>query len=82
MSYFADTKCPKCGKVQQHHLGGLGFFGHETTKCSYCGYEYKSIPNCMDMVLDRDDSPVQSSQSRFSMFTTEELERELMRRKG
>ena len=68
MSYFADTKCPKCGKVQQHHLGGLGFFGHETTKCSYCGCEYESIPNCMDMVLDRDDSTVQSSQSRGLFF--------------
>lgn len=82
MSYFANTKCPKCGKVQQHHLGGWGFFGQETTKCSYCGFEYESVPNCMDMVPDRDDTPAQSSQSRFSKFTTEELEEELRRRKG
>lgn len=36
----------------------------------------------MDMVPDRDEPPVQSSQSRFSKFTTEELEEELRRRKG
>lgn len=51
-------------------------------KCSYCGYEYESVPNCMDMVPDRDDPPIQSSQSRFAKFTTEELEEELRRRKG
>lgn len=57
MSYFADVKCPKCGKVKQLHLGGYGFFGHDKEYCSYCGFEFNSQVNCMNMEVDRDCYP-------------------------
>lgn len=83
MSYFADTKCPKCGKVTQHHLGGYGFYGSDkTTNCSFCGYTYESIPNCLGMIPDRDNPPVLTLQQRLSKFSTEELEEELRRRRS
>lgn len=92
MSSFAKTKCPNCGAIKSHHLGGWGFYGNETTNCT-CGYTYQNVPNCIEDILDRDDDPpvvshgiqnlsVATLQSRLSVFTTEELERELKRRRG
>lgn len=91
MSYFATTKCPKCGKEKQHHLGGLGFHGEEKTTCSYCGHTYSSVNNCLDMTPDRDLPPsrskilasmsAQQSSNHLAGFSTEELEKELQRRR-
>lgn len=86
MSSFAKTKCPKCGAIKSHHLGGWGFFGNETTNCT-CGYTYENVPNCIENIPDRDDDPPKNPQvttlhNRLSVFSTEELERELKRRRG
>lgn len=54
MSYFADVKCPKCGKTKQLHLGGFGFYGHDKEECNYCGYEYNPQDNCTNCEQDRD----------------------------
>lgn len=97
MSSFAKTKCPKCGAIKSHHLGGWGFYGDETTICS-CGYKYQNVENCIEDIPDRDAPPMPSSrnrldefstkdiehelQNRLAKFSTEELEEELKRRKG
>ena len=89
MSSFAKTKCPRCGAVIQHHLGGYGWLAHgETTRC-YCGFEYRNEENCIENIPDRDDDEsIPSSrtqnelQNRLAKFSTEELEREMKRRKG
>lgn len=78
MSYFATTKCPKCGKTKQHHLGGLGFYTAENTQCPSCGYTYPSVPNCLDMNVDRADPPVRPKP--LANVSTEELQKELERR--
>lgn len=54
MSYFAQVKCPHCGKEKQMHLGGYGFFGVGKTHCDYCGYDYDAQENCKEMEVDRD----------------------------
>lgn len=54
MSYFADIKCPKCGKIKQLHLGGYGFFGHDKEHCDYCGFDFDPQINCLNMEVDRD----------------------------
>ncbi len=79
MRSFAKTKCPKCGRITLHHLGNYGFFGNEITTCS-CGYQYRSIPNCIESEVSY---PPQQKSSRRSLaqFTTKELERELKKRK-
>lgn len=78
MSYFAKTRCPKCGLIKSHWLDGLGFYGEETTKCS-CGYEYINISNCINQMLDDDEktTPI----NRLAGFSTEEIEKEIERRK-
>lgn len=81
MSSFAKTKCPNCGAIKSHHLGGLGFYGNETTICS-CGYKYQNVEKCIEDIPDRDDPPIPSLQSRLAKFSTEELKEELKRRKG
>lgn len=82
MSSFAKTKCPNCGAIKSHHLGGLGFYGHEKTVCS-CGYEYENVTNCIEDILDRDDPPQRrmNRRGRLDEFTTQELEEELRRRR-
>ncbi len=96
MSYFATTRCPKCGKKQQLHLGGLRFYGNETTICSYCDSEYSSVFNCIDMNVTRDEPPVKSNhlanvsteefqkdlEKRLATFSIKELEKELKKRKS
>lgn len=54
MSYFADVRCPKCGKIKQLHLGGLGFYGHDKEHCNYCGFDFDPQINCQSMEVDRD----------------------------
>lgn len=78
MSYFATTKCPKCGKTKQHHLGVLGFYTDENTICPYCGYTYPSVPNCLDINVDGDEPPVRANP--LANVSTEELQKELKRR--
>lgn len=84
MSSFAKTKCPKCGRVIQHHLGGFGFYGQETTKCSSCGYTYDSVQNCIEDIPDRDDRPVARSiikeEIDLSTVSTDKLLEELRKR--
>ena len=55
MSSFAKTKCPKCGNITAHHLGGLGFYGQLETRCKKCGYTYDSVHNCIEDIPDRRD---------------------------
>lgn len=82
MSSFAKTKCPNCGAIKSHHLGGWGFFGNETTVCS-CGYKYENVTNCIEDIPDRDDPSERrmNRQSNLAEFTTQELEEELRRRR-
>lgn len=54
MSYFADVKCPKCGKTKQLHLGGYGFYGHDKEHCDYYGFDFDPQANCLNMEVDRD----------------------------
>lgn len=57
MSYFADVRCPKCGKIKQLHLGGYGFYGHDKEHCNYCGFDFDPQINCKSMEVDRDCYP-------------------------
>lgn len=54
MSYFAEVKCPKCGKKKSIHLGGYGFFGYGKEHCNYCGCGFDPQENCKSMDVDRD----------------------------
>jgi len=87
MSSFAKTRCPKCGNVTQHHLGGFGFYGQMETHCKKCGFTYESVPNCIEEIPDRDDHTPQHSVDtknlndvQLSKFSTKELLDELNRR--
>lgn len=61
MSYFADVRCPKCGKIKQLHLGGYGFYGHDKEHCNYCGFDFDPQINCQSMEVDRDCYPREST---------------------
>lgn len=54
MSYFADARCPKCGKTKQLHLGGYGFYGYDKEHCDYCGFDFDPQINCQSIEVDRD----------------------------
>ena len=80
MSSFAKTKCPRCGEIKSHHLGGWGFYGNETTICS-CGFMYRNVGNCIEDIPDRNNPPMPKLKSLLSKFSDEELEEELKRRR-
>lgn len=81
MKYVANTQCPQCGKklefqvTEQDMKVGFGLFGrHKEKKCSNCDHTFISADTGVEMNMDL-------YENRLENVPTEELERELQRRK-
>lgn len=72
--YIPDVVCPKCGEKQQYNLNGTDFWGHKVAECCICRHKWE--------VKREEFRPIESSKRcNLEDFTTEELLKELERRK-
>lgn len=73
--FFATTKCPQCGKTEQHQLSGVEFYTEENTTCSHCGHIYPNITNCIDIYAHIEINNPHVNSNRLANVLSDKLQK-------